>query len=220
MSNSYYYWGHDTLTKIHVGSGRIAWVRWGLMDHAGPFFHFDSSKASTSRYAYLPPDLLELLYGRFRMDNPSGTTSSVNDLFEAGLREQGRFTEQEMDEMYDRREALFSIDVEKSDEGYPHVHPYLPELFEPATVRRLTSDPWLDMSLLQRAEFLGPDRGGIRHDLWVDGSARWSVEWRAFCDQLTSIDWSPTNSWEESTLHPESRFYRYRDEEVPYWVMA
>jgi len=87
-----------------------------------------------------------------------------------------------MGEMYDRREALFSIGVEKLEEGYPYVRPDLPELFESATVERLASDPWLDMSLLDRAEFLGPDCGGMRHDWWVDRSARWSVEWRAFCD--------------------------------------
>ncbi|WP_395351208.1 hypothetical protein [Variovorax sp. UC122_21] len=207
MSNSYCYWGHDTLTDIWVGEGRSSWVRWGLMDHRGSFFRLDYLGYPTERHVYLPMDLLELLYERFRQANPSGVTLDANDLFEAGLKNQGRFTEQEMDEMYDRREALFSINVERSEEGYPHVRSYLPELFEAATVRRLASDPWLDMSLLQRAEFLGPDRGGMRHDLWIDRSARWSMEWRAFCDQLTSIDWSPTNSWRESTLHSESRFY-------------
>jgi len=219
MSNSYLYCGHDTLTDIWVGEGRSAWARWGLSDHIGPFFRLDYLGYPTSRHAYLPPDLLELLYERFRQANPSGVTLSVNDLFEAGLRGQGRYTEREMDDLYDRREALFSVNVEKAEEGYPYVRPYLPELFEPATVQRLASDPWLDMSLLRRAELLGPDRDGIPHDLWVDRSARWSPEWRAFCDKLTSLDWSPMNSWEESALHPESKFYRYRNERTPYWAM-
>lgn len=107
--------------------------------------------------------MLELLYKRFRQANPSGVKLSVNDLFDASLR--GRYTEQEIEDMYDRREALFSVDVEESEEGYPYVRPYLPELLEPATLQRLASDPWLDMTLLERAEFLGPDRGGIRPDL-------------------------------------------------------
>lgn len=217
MSINYDYFGHDTLTEIGVGQGRGAWRRWSLMDHAGPFFHLNNLGYPTKRTIYLPMDLLELLYSRFRAANPSGVTLTDDDESLEVALAGSRYTEKEREDMYDRREAFFRIDIEKSWEGYPYIRPYLPELYEPTTIERLANDPWLDYQLLDWAEFLGPDRGGIRHDLWVDRSARWSPEWRAFCDKLTPLDWSPMNSWKESTLHPESKFYRYKDEKVRYW---
>jgi len=186
------------------------------MDHTGPLFRLQDLGYPGERYVYLPSDLLELLYARFRAANPSGVTLTTDDSVELMIL-RDRYTEDEMLEMDEQGRAFFRIDVEAHWEGYPHVRPYLSELYEPTTTERLANDPWLDYQLLERAEFLGPNRGGIRPDLWVDRSARWSPEWRAFCDKLTPLDWSPTNSWNESMLHPESKFYRHKDEKVRYW---
>ena len=220
MSINHDYFGHDTLTEIGVGRGRRAWRRWSLMDHTGPFFHLNNLGYPTKRTVYLPIDLLELLYSRFRAANPSGVTLTDDDESLEVALVGSRYTEKEREDMYDRREAFFRIDIEKSSEGYPYVRPYLPELYEPTTIERLANDPWLDYQLLERAEFLGPDRGGICHDLWVDRSARWSPEWRAFCDKLTSLDWSPANSWKECFLQPKSQFFKHKDEKVPYWLTS
>ncbi|WP_395351206.1 hypothetical protein [Variovorax sp. UC122_21] len=219
MSVNHDYFGHDTLTAIGVGRGRRAWRRWGLMDHTGPFFTLHDLGYPFQRYTYLPLSLMELLYERFRVANPSGVTLTDDDMFEKTVAGD-RYSEQKMSDMYDRREAFFRIDVEESWKGYPYVRPYLPELHEPDTVERLANDPWLDLQLLEWAEFLGPDRGGIPHDLWVDRSARWSPEWRVFCDRLTPADWSPENGWKESTRCPESKFHQYRNEKKPYWITS
>jgi len=219
VSINHDYFGHDTLTKIGVGRGRGAWRRWGLMDHTGPLFRLEDLGYPGKRYVYLPVDLLELLYARFRAANPSGVTLTTDDSVELMIL-RDRYTEVEMLEMHEQGRAFFRIDVEAHWEGYPHVRPYLPELYEPATIERLANDPWLDYQLLEWAEFLGPDRGGIRHDLWVDRSARWSPEWRAFCDKLTPLDWSAANSWKECFLQPKSRFFKYKDEKTPYWLKS
>lgn len=182
MSISYYYFGHDCLNMILVGDGRGAWRRWGLMDHEGPLIRLDFLGHPARRLSYLPLDLLELLYERFRQANPSGVSLVADyDYMPIALL---RHSEEELDALYEQRKALVDITLDDEWNGYPHMRPYLPELYDPATIERLANDPWLDYGLLSRAEHLGPEKGGIRPDLWVDRSARWSPEWRAYCDKL------------------------------------
>lgn len=182
MSISYYYFGNDSLKRIHVGEGRGAWERWGLMDHEGPTIRPSLLGYSSDRRTYLPRDFLELLYGRFAAENPSGATL---------VRDEGympialkRYSEEELEELAEKKEAL--VIVNEWEPGYPLLRPYLPELYEPGAVERLAKDPWLDADLLWDAERLGSANGGIAPDLWVDRSARWSPEWRAYCDRLES----------------------------------
>lgn len=194
MSVSYYYFGHDTLTKILIGSGRSAWRAWNLGDHEGPIIYLGYLGGMAGRYAYLTKELLDLLYQRFQQANPSGATLFGGDLFEENFLS-GKFSEKKQEEMYEKRIALFSINVEDSEKMYPHLRPYLPELFAPSTIEGLARDPWLDPELLMRAQNLGLERGGIASNLWKDRSARWSPEWREFCQSLSSNFWSPEIGW-------------------------
>jgi hypothetical protein len=186
MSISYHYFGYDTLSSILVGNGRGAWRRWGLMDHEGPFFNLSYLGYPATRYVYLPIDLLELLYARFRQANPSGVALH-SDYAQGEALALRRYTEGELDTLRDQRKVFVTIDLDDDEEGYPHMRSYLPELFEPSTIERLASDPWLDEGLLTHAEHLGLDKGGISPNLWVDRSARWSPEWRAYCDNLSKM---------------------------------
>jgi hypothetical protein len=194
MSISYYYFGHDTLTKIRVGSGRSAWAKWNLWDHEGPIICLDYMGGAAGRYVYLTKELLGLLYQRFRQANPSGATLLGGDLFEVDFLSE-KFSEKEQEEMYERRIALFSINVEDSEKKYPHLRPYLPELFDPSVLEKLARDPWLDAELLIYSQNLGPERGGIASNLWKDRSARWSPEWCEFCQSLNPNFWSPEAGW-------------------------
>lgn len=184
MSVSYYYFGVDTLNSILVcNGGRGAWRRWSLMDHEGPYFRLEYLGYSRKRCVYLPPDLLRLLYQRFAAANPSG--AHLHSSFEEGEAiALERYGEERLDDLYDQKKVLFNIDLELDDEGYPRMRPYLPELFEPAVIERLANDPWLDLELFNKAQALGVEKGGISPNLWVDRSARWSPEWREYCDKL------------------------------------
>lgn len=157
------------------------------MDHEGPYFRLDYLGYPQKRYAYLPPDLLRLLYERFAAANPSGAHLH-SDFSEGEAIALERYSEEQLDELFDQKKVLFNIDLEQGDEGYPHMRPYLPELFEPAVINRLANDPWLDLELFQKAQALGAEKGGIAPNLWVNRSARWSPEWRKYCDGLKISD--------------------------------
>lgn len=182
MSISYEYFGVDTLTSILVGDGRGAWRRWSLMDHEGPMFDLQYLGYGKSKVVYLPPAMLATLYDRFKSANPGGVDLH-SDCSEGEAIALKRFREEELDLLFDQRKVLLSINGEPLA-GYPHMRPYLPELFERETMELLASDPWLDAGLLRHAERLGAAGGGIPPDLWVDRSSRWSPEWRAYCDRL------------------------------------
>lgn len=180
MSRSYYYFGHDTLNMILVGEGRATRMNWGLMDHEGPIIHLDYLGYPEKRYAYLPADLLALLYERFLADNPGGASLVLDEQYlPIALTHHSR---EELDGLYKEGKALLVINMQQNEEGYPLLKKYLPELFEPATLERLANDPWLDYLALRRAENLGADKGGISASLHADRASRWSPEWRAHCD--------------------------------------
>lgn len=187
MSFSYFYFGCDTLTSILVcNGGRGAWRRWSLMDHEGPFFRLEYLGYPKKRCVYLPRDLLEMLYERFAAANPSGAFlhSDFSEGEDVALE---RYGEEKVDELYNQRKILFSVDMDLYGEGYPHMRQYLPELFDRAVIERLASDPWLDFDLFAKAQSLGVEKGGIPPNLWVDRAARWSPEWREYCDRLPKI---------------------------------
>lgn len=187
MSFNYLYFGSDTLTSILVCTGgRGAWRRWSLMDHEGPFFRLEYLGYPRKRCVYLPPDLLEILYERFAAANPSGAFLH-SDFSEGEAIALERYSEETLDELYDQRKVLFSVNVDLDHEGYPHMRTYLPELFEPSVIERLANDPWLDLDLFGKAQELGVEKGGISPYLWVDRAARWSPEWREYCDKLPKV---------------------------------
>jgi hypothetical protein len=182
VSRSYYYFGHDTLNMILVGDGRATWMNWGLMDHEGPIIHLDYLGYPEKRYAYLPEDLLSLLYERFLADNPAGASLVLDEQYlPIALTRRSR---EELDALCEEKKALQVINLQQNEEGYPQLRKYLPELFEPATLERLANDPWLDYLALRRAENLGVDKGGIPSNLRVERASRWSQEWRTYCDRL------------------------------------
>lgn len=152
------------------------------MDHEGPIIRLDYVGYPRERYVYLPPDLLELLYKRFEKANPSGVAVVAGD--EDLLIARRRYSDEELDALYEQRKAFVTINVEEAWMGYPHMRTFLPELYDPNVQERLANDPWLDCRLLRSAEKLGPFNGGIPDNLWVDRSSRWSPEWRAYCDAL------------------------------------
>lgn len=171
------------MNMIHVGEGRGAWRSWGLMDHEGPRLRLKALGSSIDRRVFLPNDLLVLLYRRFAEANPSGT-SLVSDEEYLSIALQSHSSE-EIERLAEERKALQNIDLwEPSSPNYPLLRPYLPEIFEPQTLEVLADDPFLDSELLGIAEILGEEGGGIRPDLWVDRAARWSPEWRDFCDRF------------------------------------
>jgi len=204
VSRSYYYFGHDTLNMILVGDGRATWMNWGLMDHEGPIIHLDYLGYPEKRYAYLPEDLLSLLYERFLADNPAGASLVLDEQYlSIALTRRPR---EELDALCEEKKALQVINLQQNEEGYPQLRKYLPELFEPATLERLAKDPWLDYLALRRAENIGAEKGGIPSNLRVDRASRWSPEWRAYCNRLPQLraakvlrkaarKSSPKNSW-------------------------
>lgn len=180
MSRSFYYFGHDTLNMILVGEGRATRMNWGLMDHEGPIIHLDYIGYPEKRYAYLPEDLLSLLYERFLADNPGGASLVLDEQYlPIALAHRSR---EELDALCAENKALLVLNMQQNEEGYPLLRKYLPELFEATTLERLANDPWLDYLALRRAENLGLDKGGISPGLSVERASRWSPEWRAYCD--------------------------------------
>lgn len=156
------------------------------MDHEGPYFRLDYLGYPKKHFAYLPPDLLKMLYERFSAANPSGAFLH-SDFSEGEAVALERYGEEKLDELFDQGKVLFSVNLELNKEGYPHMRPYLPELFEPAVIERLANDPWLDLDLFNKAQELGVEKGGISPNLWVNRAARWSPEWREYCDKLPKI---------------------------------
>lgn len=182
MSIAYYLYGYDCMNKILIGDGRGAWSNWGLMDHEGPVINLSYLGYGQRKHVYLPPDLLELLYSRFCQANPSGTSLIMGDADDVIALQS--HTAGELDKLYESGQALMIINIDKNDEGYPLLRPYLPELFEAETIQRLADDPWLDRALLGQAELDNIENGGIPGNLWVTKSARWSPEWREYCNHL------------------------------------
>lgn len=177
-NDSFVLFGSDTLQMIGVSFGGAYRARWNLEQHPGPKLLtsvlLGVKKVSPIRYLY--PQQLELLYERFRRANPGGVELADQDEVD------GRYIRALGHEMFDRlmaeRKLLAVLDLTDEDLGYPHLRPYLPEVFEPETVRRMEVDPWLDVELLGEAMRSG--KVPCRRDY----HPRWSPEWRAYCDRV------------------------------------
>lgn len=182
MSRSFYYFGHDNLDMILVGEGKATRMNWGLMDHEGPIIQLDYIGYPEKRYAYLPEDLLSLLYKRFLAENPGGASLVLDDQYLAIAR--AEHAQDELDALYGNGKALRVLNIQQAEEGYPLMKKYLPELFEAGVVERIAADPWLDYLALRRAENLGVDKGGIPASPLAERALRWSPQWREYCDDL------------------------------------
>jgi len=180
MSSDYKYYRLEDLYCIHIGSGRSAWQKWGVMDHEGPIIRLDYLGYPQKHYAYLPLSLLTALYQRFAQSSQSELRlGDFDDMDDIAIE---RYGDEQSMLLYDERKILATINHERGDEGYPLLTPYLPELLDPDIINRIAVDPWLDRRLLTEAEELGLGGGGIYDRLWRDRSARWSKEWRKYCD--------------------------------------
>jgi hypothetical protein len=182
MGINYVYFALDDFTDISVGSGRGAWRHWGLMDHEGPIISLNELGYHSECRRYLPVSLLITLYERFKIAHPAGV--KLGESNESWSTAEMLYGSEIVGRMYDERKMLISINVENFYEQYKYLTPYLPELLDPLIIERLANDPWLDPSLLGKAEALGAENGGISPNLWVDRAARWSPEWREYCDHL------------------------------------
>ena len=135
------------------------------------FLGFDPSKC-----LFLYPEHLKLLYDRFIAANPKGVVEILDDqeyyYAPPGL------SDEQIDRLQEERKIFVDLFLTDSELGYPFARNYLPELFEPDTIQRMTHDPWLDALLLRKAK----DGGAVPDDDWA--TARWSPEWRAYCDRL------------------------------------
>jgi len=169
--------GKDTLKTIDVSYGGPYRSKWNLEQHPGPEVRpcYLLGQQGTGPFYYLYPEHLELLYERFRRDNPSGV--ELMDDNEIDLRYAKGLDPETYDRLLDERKIFVGLDSTDEELGYPHLRPYLPEIFEPEMVRRMEADPWLDAWLLQAAIAKGqvPDRR--------DYHPRWSPEWRAYCER-------------------------------------
>lgn len=184
-------YGHDTTERISVGYGPRPMRYWDLQRFPGPSLWTDCLGQAERRRILLPPDLLELLYGRFRAANPSGM--SIGELNELEERFAQGMTPAQRDELYEQRKFFVDITGTDEEQGYPHLRRYLPEVFDRDRVRRMAADPWLDADLLGTVAStlpLGTEVGG---EVNADGyrvvspqgrSERWWPQWRAYCDAL------------------------------------
>jgi hypothetical protein len=125
---------------------------------------------------YLYPEHLKLLYERFKNANPKGVVLGPENSFDEYAPPE--LTEKELERLEAERKIFVDLFLTDEDRGYPHARRYLPELFEPETIDKMASDPWLNAHLLGKAV-----REGTVPSRW-ETSDRWSPEWRAYCDRL------------------------------------
>jgi hypothetical protein len=167
--------GLDTLERITIGEGGGDLP---LELREGPkVWHCDLG-GNSDKLLYLYPSHLKLLYERFKEANPKGVVSGAGDFFDAyappGL------AAEKLDKLEEEGKIFVNIFYKDPEHGYPHARKYLPELLEPALIDRMAADPWLNVRLLDKAE----KEGRVPKELGE--AARWSPEWRAYCDKLLS----------------------------------
>jgi hypothetical protein len=170
---SFEMFGLDTFESIHLSDAR---GEMPLELRPGPkVWHCDFG-GDSDKLLYLYPEHLSLLYERFRAANPKGIVfgpeGSFDDYAPSDL------SREELEKLREERKIFVSLFLTDEDLGYPHARKYLPELFEPGMIDKMVADPWLNVRLLGKAEKEGavPSASG--------DAARWSPEWRAYCDRL------------------------------------
>jgi hypothetical protein len=166
--------GLDTLEAISISEDWRA--KLPLEFYAGPKIWPSYLGKDSDKTLFLYPEHLKLLYERFRIANPKGVVfgpaNSFDEYAPPGL------SEDELNRLEADRKIFVKPFSTDWDRGYPHARKYLPELFEPTVINKMDADPWLNVHLLGQAE-----REGIVPRELGD-LARWSPEWRAYCDRL------------------------------------
>ena len=171
--HSWLMFGRDTLETLDLSDGDRAMP---LKSRPGPKVHSGDLGGDPDKLLYLYPEHLALLYSRFRDANPKGVVYGPEDSFDEyappGL------TRKELDKLQAERKIFVNLFLTDPEAGYPHARKYLPELFEPGMIDKMAADPWLNVRLLgeARKKRIVPTASG--------DAARWSPEWRAYCDRL------------------------------------
>ncbi|MFN4115276.1 MAG: hypothetical protein ACK4F7_02100 [Inhella sp.] len=163
--------GLDTKELIYLGPGLRTWP---LLAFQGPVFQPTRVGGPDGRpYFVLPRELLACLYERFAMANPSGCAiCDPNEM--DGLIYAHDVPEAERERLWDAGEVGWDVfDWRIPPHGRDPIRRYLPELFEPAVLQRILSDPRLDMA--QKP----PKAPADYADYWQDKSRhfRWSDWW-------------------------------------------
>lgn len=169
--------GLDTLERIGVDYGRgDAFDNLPFELRCGPKVSPYYLGKKSDKTLYLYPEHLKLLYDRFKAANPRGVILVAGDGFDDYA--PPGYTEKELEKLEEDRKIFVSLFLTDESLGYPHARKYLPEMFAPGMMEKMTADPWLDVDLLGKAikEGAVPDGPG--------DSSRWSPEWRAYCDRL------------------------------------
>lgn len=184
-------YGYDTTQSIWIGSGPSVMSHWKLENFPGPTLQAQWLGHAARKSLYLPQDLLLLLYERFRSRNPGGV--SVAYMTELEARFAAHMSSQECDALYEQRKIFVDLVLSDEDQGYPHLRPYLPEVFERQRLQEIAADPWLDAHLLATvAPTLSSDgeaTNGLAKDIGhiispAGRSERWWPQWRSYCDAL------------------------------------
>jgi hypothetical protein len=188
----YCLYGHNTTEEIPIGYGPRPMAHWPLSSFRGPCVWTNLLGLPERKLVMLPPDLLSLLYQRFKAANPDGTTIGELEELHARFAPAGK-TPQELDELCEQRELFVSLTHQDEDQGYPHLRPYLPELFLSDWLRAIAADPWLDAHLLDKAAATLPADGEACGEITSTGyrvvvpegrCERWWPQWRMYCDTL------------------------------------
>lgn len=176
MEIDYQLFGRDSLSRCDVGSGPQYQAAWELGRFPGPTLWWNLMGGSQTKFVYLDPSHLKLLYDRFKAANPSGVTIEQDWSFDRFA--PAGYSQAELEKMEAERKIFVSLTLTDEDQGYPHLRAILPEAFEPAVVAALGADPWYDVRLLAKAikDGIVP----ISHER----DERWSPEWRRYCDRL------------------------------------
>ena len=178
-NDSFVLFDRDSTQMLSVSYGGAYRAKWSLEQHPGPkvmTLALRGQEEGVSPLRYLYPQHLELLYARFRQNNP-GRVELIDedDVIYPAMRELGIET---VDRLTEERKMFVTLDYTDEELGYPYLRPFLPEIFEPEMIRRMEADPWLDVHLLGDAM----RSGHVPHRR--DYHERWSPEWRAYCDRL------------------------------------
>jgi hypothetical protein len=170
--------GMDVLKFLEVGHGQLYMERWQLEQHPGPWVMMSALGGSRLVSRYLQPQHLQLLYDRFRQANPSGVRFGETEMMEEEYARQLGLTPAQLDHVYGDTDLFKDLTGNDEHLGYPHLKPFLPEIYKPETIRAMEADPWLDDVLLGKAIHEGHVQDSREQH------PRWSPEWRAYCDRL------------------------------------
>jgi hypothetical protein len=165
--------GLDTLESVMLGEGPKDQP---LELRGGPKVFNDDFGDHCGKVLFLRPEQLVLLYERFKAANPKGII--IGQMFSFDKYAPPGLTGDELEKLEEDRKIFVNIFLTDSAQGYPHARKYLPELFEPGVIEQMVADPWLDVRLLGKAK----EQGFV--PMGMGDGARWSPEWRAYCDRL------------------------------------